>query len=75
MPFLVSKPDGPLAGTACEMSPANIHGHKKSRDGMRGEKDTFEESGKAAEGNWCQKGGMREKHGCADTLVMSSLTS
>lgn len=57
MPFVVSKPDGPLAGTAHERSPANIHRHKRSRDGMKGEKDTFDESGKGAEGTGVRRVG------------------
>lgn len=57
VPFLVSKPEGLLVGTAYDMSPASIHKHERSRDGMRGEKDTFEESGKEVEGTGVRRMG------------------
>lgn len=57
MPFLVSKPEGLLVGTAYDMSPASIHKHESSRDGMREEKDTFEESGKEIEGTGVRRMG------------------
>lgn len=75
VPFLVSKPEGLLVGTAYDMSPASIPDARKQQGWYEGRKGYIWREWKRGWRNWCQKDGMWEKHGPADTFVMSIQTN